>query len=125
MTGLCKASLGVGMCIVQTKSYFHWLEEGMVCAFRLIKQDCWLPSIPNFILPGLDIPSSLLFSSLISLFQWIQPYFCRYTSYVEHLAWSGPGCWNRSHRKYSDRVLHTDKNRIMGFKRTSQSVTWR
>lgn len=121
MTGLCKASLGGGMCIVQTKTYFHWLEGGMVYTFCLIKQDRWLPSIPIFILPGLDTPSSLLFSSLISLFHS----FSRYTSCVEHLAWSGQGCRNTSHRKYSDRVLHTDKNRIIGFKRTSQSVTWR
>lgn len=125
MTGLCKASLGGCVCTVQTKFYFHWLERGMVCVYGLIKQDCWLSSIPNFILPGFDTPSSLLFSSLISLYQWIQHSFSRYNSCVEHLGWAGPGCRNTSQRKYSDRVLHIDKNRIMGFKRTSQSVTWR
>lgn len=85
MTGLCKASLGGGVCIVQTKSYFHWLEGGMVCAFRLTKQDCWLQSIPSIILSGLDTQSGLLFSSLISLFHWIHHSFSRYTSCVEHL----------------------------------------
>lgn len=96
MTGLSKASLGGGMCIVQIKSYFHWLEGGMVYAFRLTKQDCWLPSIPSFILPGLDIQSGLLFSSFISLYHWIQQSFFRYTAFVEHLGWSGSVCRNKA-----------------------------
>lgn len=67
-----------------------------MCAFRLTKQDCWLPSIPSFILPGLDTQSGLLLSSFISLFHWIQQSSSRYTAFVEHLGWSCPGCRNKA-----------------------------